>query len=527
MKKLLSIVLAFVMVLSIAACGNEEGSPAVTETSAPAPETQTTAPAETQEAQVEFEEDPVEIHMAFYVYVPPADVERIENAINAISLPEANVTVKLHPMQIGEYNQQISLMISGNEQLDLMSTFFAGPAAFTSMFAANQLKPLNELLEEYGQGILETVRADYLETTTFDGNTYAVPMHRDIVSNTYFSMRKDILEQVGMLEKAENAQTMDDITEIFAAVKEQTDLIPLAPAGAYGVLNFSPIILYGNIGEAPKYEKLLQSYVVAMESNPTKAVCLYETEEYKEGLKLLEAWNDAGYIHGDAVTSDENNYMYVASGSCFSYFFSAQEATYMDTVGQSGYEMVTLNMGSEIVSTTSVNQLNWVIPVTAKEEEGAMRFMNLLYTNKEIVDILNYGEKDVDYYVQEDGTYNYMDGKDAMTTGWNVNLSWEFGNQYLAGVWNGSAPDLREQSWALNENPTVSPLLGFVVDTAGLDSQIAACTSAYNEYDRSLNCGVMDVDTALPQYIEKLKVAGIDDLVVAVQEQLDAWLAQK
>ena len=217
--------------------------------------------------------------------------------------------------------------------------------------------------------------------------------------------------------------------------------------------------------------------------------------------------------------------MYVASGSCFSYFFTAQEATYMDTVGQSGYEMVTLNMGSEIVSTTTVNQLGWVIPVTAKEPEGAMRFMNLLFTNKEIIDILNYGEKDVDYYVQEDGTYNYMDGKDGMTTGWNVNLSWQFGNQYLAGVWDGSDPALREQSWTLNENPAVSPLLGFTVDTTGLDTQIAACTNAANEYDRPLNCGAMDVETALPEYVAKLKAGGVDELVEAVQAQLDAWLA--
>ena len=59
-----------------------------------------------------------------------------------------------------------------------------------------------------------------------------------------------------------------------------------------------------------------------------------------------------------------------------------------------------------------------------------------------------------------------------------------------------------------------------------MDTQLAGILSAFNEYANSLQCGAMDVETNLPAFQEKLKAAGIDDVVANVQGQLDAWLAE-
>jgi putative aldouronate transport system substrate-binding protein len=48
-----------------------------------------------------------------------------------------------------------------------------------------------------------------------------------------------------------------------------------------------------------------------------------------------------------------------------------------------------------------------------------------------------------------------------------------------------------------------------------------------NEYFPGLQTGSMDPETELPKFIQKLKAAGIDKIVAAEQEQLNAWLAQQ
>ena len=61
----------------------------------------------------------------------------------------------------------------------------------------------------------------------------------------------------------------------------------------------------------------------------------------------------------------------------------------------------------------------------------------------------------------------------------------------------------------------------------GLENEITAVTAVYNEYYKGLNCGILDLETELPAFNEKLKGAGIDKMVDSAQAQLDEWYASK
>ena len=69
-----------------------------------------------------------EIVMAYYCNADPNqdELQKVEDAINEISEEQINVHVSLLPLSLGQWDQQINLMVSGNEQLDLMPTFFGG-----------------------------------------------------------------------------------------------------------------------------------------------------------------------------------------------------------------------------------------------------------------------------------------------------------------------------------------------------------------------------------------------------------------
>lgn len=470
-------------------------------------------------------EDLAEIVMAFYCNTDPntQELQKVEDAINTISEAEINVHVSLMPLSLGQWDQQINLMISANEQLDLMPTFFSGSTTLVSMKNSNQLMPLNDLLDEYGQNIMEMTRPEYLSTTTWNNEIYAVPIYRDIVPNLYINMRTDILEDIGMLDKAQNISSMQDIEEILAAVKEQTDLIPLAPSGGTGVLNFSNVLLSGKFEDAVFYDPLVDTYAVTLSTDPYKVVNLYDTKEYEDSVRLIHDWFEKGYIHPDAATTTDDNYTFVKNGKCFGFFSAGENATAGTSKQKCGYDMVMIKIYSQPVTTSNINQLNWVIPVTAHEPEAAMKFMDLMYSNEDVVNLLNYGIEGTDYIVLDDGTLDYPEGVDSTTVLYNMNETWLFGNQYIAKCWTGLAPNTRETSKEINDSAVLSPLVGFTVDTENMGNQISNLTSAYNEYVRGFNCGVLDIDTELPAFVEKLEAGGINDIIADTQAQLDSW----
>lgn len=510
MKYLGKTAIAFSIVLGLSACGNSETG-------------------QSSEAQAMGEEDTAEIVVAYYTSteVNMEDTQQVQDAINDITLQKINTQATLLPISIGSWSQQINLMISGGDQLDLVPTFFFGSGTFDSMRSSNQLMPLNDLLEEYGQDILKEIPSEYFETTTYDGDIFAVPADKDQVSTIWYAMRTDVLEELGLIEKARQISSMQDIEEILESVKENTELTPLFGNGSSGgVLHFGSALVSGEFEDAVGINKLVNDYIVTLDTEPQKVVNLYETDAYKDSVQLMHDWYEKGYIFQDATTTEEVNYDTVKNGKCFSFFYGAELSTKNAGLAGCGYDMTVVKVFDAPITTATVNTNCWTIPVKSSEPEAAMRFLNLMYSDKELIDLLNYGVKDVHYTVLDDGTYGPVSGSANASASYPLNLTWLFGNQYMSGVWVGDDPDLREQSREINDNAKVSELLGFAANAGGFDTQISGITSACNEYVSGLVCGVSTPDEVLPEFNEKLKAAGIDEIVSEVQTQLDAWLAQ-
>ena len=474
-------------------------------------------------------EDTAEVTMAFFTAVEPSqdELQAVEDAINAISESQINVHVDMLPIAIGNYDQQINLMVAGGEKLDLMATFFAGSSSFTSMQAQNQCMPLNDLMDEYGQDIAALFDEDIFDACSKDGELLGVPMYKDNVSNVYLSMRTDILEELGLTEKAQEIKSMADLEEIYTAVVENTDLIPIASSRAAGPLHAFNVLFTGSFEDGIVFSKMANDYIGTLSTDPDKVVNLYSTPEYKASVELVKDWYDKGFVYKDSETSTDSNYTQIASGKFFSTFFAAENATKISTIASCEYDMTTIELFSKPLESSSYNTNTWVIPVTAREPEAAMEFLNLMYTNKEIVDLLNYGIEGTDYVVKEDGTYGYPEGLDSTTVKYHIDMTWLFGNQYLAGVWEGDAPDTREISKEINEKAVRSENFGFASDVSQFGTEIAGITSAVNEFVGGLQNGTADVDASLEALNEKLTAAGMDTVVESVQQQFDQWKAGK
>jgi putative aldouronate transport system substrate-binding protein len=460
---------------------------------------------------------PVEITYAFpYFGTIPKDLKQVEDEINKISINEINVKVKLKPVSGGNWNQQVTLMISGNDDLDLMPTL----GQFTTMAAQKQLLDITDLLQKHGQGIKSTLGDNFLKGTTVDGKIYGVTVGNGKAAVPTIVMRKDILEKYGL--SIESVKTLDDIAEIYEVVlKKEPDMAMLIQQNT-GNVTLAPSSLLLQ----PQYDNLGDGIGVLMGNDNYKVVNVYESDEYKAILETIRDWNKKGYIMKEAATSTETAVNLLKVGKGFSQFSPSEVGADTQLTRNAGHPFVAKKLQDPLITSSALNGLTWVIPVTSKNPDAAMKFLNLTYTNADVINLIDWGIEGKHYVEKSDGTIGYPEGVDANNTGYGLGQDWLFGNQLIAHVWEGNDPNNYKILAENNKTAPVSIALGFTFDSSKVKTEIASVTNVVNQYQPGLDTGSVDPDKQLPEFISRLKAAGIDRIIAEKQRQLDEWVAK-
>lgn len=416
-NKVLAIILTLVMTLGLlAGCGSSEGQKQ-TQSNAPAPK-QTTGdktqgtdagetPAPDTAAPEEDDEDDTmaEINM---VYMPmgsvPTGIDAVEDAINEITEAEINTHVNIEMIETGSYEQQIGLKMSSGEKMDLMLTLPFGSTSYNNMASQKQFKDISGLLDKYGKGILEMM-GNLIDATTVDGKIYAVPTYRTLVTSEYIVMRTDVLEDLGLLEKAQNMTSFTEYEEILAAVKasdewgylagianSDSDGLCLPLAGGYlGVDKFSDAYYYDQLGDLNK--------IIAIDPEGTDDTIKmnFATDDYKAMIDKMRGWYEKGYVYKDAATTDDTAEILVKNNVAFSYFVEGEIGIETSKTAACGTDMTCVKIVTLPISTSSCTKFVWAVPTTADEPEAAVKFMNMMYTDARIENLLAWGVENVNY----------------------------------------------------------------------------------------------------------------------------------
>ena len=153
-----------------------------------------------------------------------------------------------------------------------------------------------------------------------------------------------------------------------------------------------------------------------------------------------------------------------------------------------------------------------------------MKMLNYLMTSTEMMNLLNWGEEDVDYVVNSDGLLDYPEGVDANTVGYHLGAGWILPNQFVCTPWASDGKDIYEKVAKYNTTAVVSKLLGFVFDSSPVADEVAACQVVYDTYYKSLQTGAVDPDEYLSQFMDELKTAGMQAILNEEQRQIDEFL---
>ncbi len=502
-----------VLMLILAAC-----TPSTTPTSAPegdtSPEVEETEAEAEEPEETEASEPPVELTLHYMSFgEPPEDMAMVQEELNRITKEKINAIVKFEPLSFGVYAEQINLMLSSQEPFDLfISTLTQN---FQGKVNSGQLLPLNDLLDEYGQGIKEAVGEVYLQAGSVEGEVYGVPTIRDFAADTEYVMRADLVEKYDI--DTSQIDSLESITPILEVIHEnEPDMAPLLPNIVSGTI-LDTYLPYDPLGD---YMGVLMDYGQNLE-----VVNLFETEEYASWVNLVRDWYTSGYIMEDIATSTSDKYTLFMNDAGFSFIargkpgYEAQEETSLG-----GMDVDCIPFTPAFANTSTVANVMWSIPMSSEHPEEAMQFLNLLYSDPEIFNLVIWGIEGEHYIKVSDTVITYPEGVTMSDVGYYMQ-GWQFGNQYLEYTLEGTNPDIWDEMREFNENAVTSQAMGFVFDSSNVKNEVAAVTNVMDQYRLGLETGTLDPETELPKFIQALKDAGIDMIIAEKQTQLDAWAA--
>ncbi|WP_337102589.1 ABC transporter substrate-binding protein [Paenibacillus sp. YIM B09110] len=458
-------------------------------------------------------EAPYELTMAYFTFgAVPQDLLLIQDEVNKIAQQKINVTVKLLPISFSAWTNQVNLMLTSNEKLDLMPLF---GTSYANMVAKGQLIELDDLLKNQDNGILEVLGPDYANAAIINGKTYAVPSIRDFAASYGFLMRKDIADKQKI--DINGIKTLDDLEAVLKTLKDNEPGISPLAVGSGG----SPIASYStrdSLGD--------DMGVLLNNGQDLKVVNWYETQEYADLLKRMRNWYQAGYIPKDAITIKESSADLIRASKAAGYLVPMKPGLSAQETRVSATEMIVSEMLPAVAKTSTVTNIMWGIAPNSKNPEKAMEFLNLMYTDKEIVNLLDWGIEGKHFTKVSDNVIDYPEGVNAGNVSY-TGAGWLFGNQFLSYTFNGDDPDQWNKLKEFNDNAIKSKALGFTFDSSSVKTEVAAVTNVVVQYRMALENGVLDPDIALPEFISKMKDAGIDKIIAEKQKQLDAWVAAK
>ncbi|RCX09921.1 putative aldouronate transport system substrate-binding protein [Anaerobacterium chartisolvens] len=449
----------------------------------------------------------------------PKDINEVVSEVNKISKYEINTTIKMTGISVVNYAQQCRLMIASQDKMDLIVTGTLGFIDFTGQVANNQLLPLNNLIEKGGHGIKASV-GEFLEAAKVKGDIYGVPTLRDEAKAAGFAIRKDLVEKLEI--DISKIRSLEDIEPILKLVMENDpDIAPFYP-GQEATHSIDTAMRVPN-GDTLASDYYFSGVLMNALDNRLKAVNYYETLEYASQIKLMRKWNRRGYIFPGIINNNESSYILVKEGKLASFLQDIKPGIEGQVSRQCARDMVVVALAPIISSTNVVTAFVWSIPYYAKTPEKSMDFLNLMYTDSRIINLLDWGIEGKHYVKQPDGTIDYPPGVNAYNTGYGMNSGFIFGNQLLSYVWKGDPVDLWKQVDEFNKTAIKSKAFGFQFDSTPVRNEYAACLSVWQQYQRPLGVGAVNPEKILPEFISKLKAAGVDSVVAEKQRQLDLW----
>ena len=549
-KRTICLLLAMIMVLSIvlAGCNKTAETPAADETPATTEPAETTDNTETPEAPEETAEPALEqktIQLMITGSGKQANSDKVWAAFNEqLQQYVPNTTVEFIDVSFDEYSEKFSQVLASGEGVDLAWTGWL--INKPQNIADGNLMPLDDLLAEYGQGIVDILGENVVEIhrNADDGKLYYLPSWQGLVGDRRgWLVVTEIAELAGdtWIEDTEAAlnkwrNNYSEGTEAFQAVLDQATkyLAAAKEAGKLGAgINTGRVFGWSMYNGTRSNPGVGGSEIgIPFEDNTFTVIDGVASEHYKLYAKTMADWYKEGYIRSDIMSVDTSTLTMPKNGEITdtTYVFSCDpyltEADQDAATADAGMDMTYLPV-EENASLILGGDTSYAIPYCADEPERAMMVLNAIYSQPDLYNTLIYGIEGEDYTKNADGTIttSYVGASPTADDSYGIQR-WIIGSCKNALINNGTDPNYYADLEALESTARVNPFLNFTFDRTNVEGICASILNVYYEYGPQLDNGVAgdNWEELYNNYMAARKDAGIEELVTEFQNQINAYI---
>lgn len=504
-KKAVSVLLAVAMVASmLAGCGGKDKE---AETDGKTGEEYST--------DIDMEEEPytVAIQVVTLPGTESVAVEAREEAINAITVPAINCKVDIQEVWISEVANTTSMAVAGNEKMDLIHVATVQP--ISTMVGSGMLYDMDEgdLLEKRG-GKLKELFGNLLKSGEVNGKQLAVPAKSLNAAGKGYVYNKEIADAAGVTIP-ENC-TIDEFEKALYQVHEKNPEVFPFFNGNGERLGLEWIENYVSFGNSAAYGVIMDP------GKEMKVENIYETDLFKDYCLRMWKWKQDGIQPGDPTDTTVGQ-DYFSAGKLFCMatpINEAQRVSWSQFTNSIGFAQT---VNPEITNNGVVEYM-WGIATNSERPDKAMDFLNFIYSNADVANILTYGI--------EGDNYEFAEGSEKVVVRNNTYDPKFFNGGDLSQMLIASpgGEDYIEKLQVTEDEAETSPIMGYMFDDTDFQTEASVLNSTILEYLPRLQCGMCESEEAtlvlLDEFNEKLKAAGIESVVAGNQEQLDAYRAK-
>lgn len=439
------------------------------------------------------------------------DVDMVSEALSAIARKKINATIKLKPIDWGAFDEKMKLAFAAGEECDIV---FVAPWInnYIQNVANGNIIPLDELLPRYAPGLWKSMPEASWDAARVGGKIYGVLNQQIWVKPFGFVVRKDLADKYGLDVNA--IQKYEDLEPFIKAVKEgEPDITPLTSARnwMFETAGFDPIVSQ----ETP--------VVIRYDDKDLKVFNAAATPEFKASVDLARKWYLAGYAPKDKIERADSEAMWRAGQFAMSMTSVVKPGGDIEARERFGQEVYQKSVTQPFLTTAGSSATMNAICRTSKNPERAMMVLELLNTDVEFYNLISKGIEgrhwewaDKENKVIKPGPNN---------ADYNPNTDWEFGNQFNAYYIDPEQAKQKvwEATYKLNNDSPPSAALGFNFNPEPVKTELANISAVVKELSEPLTSGMVDPETALPEYLKRLDEAGLQTVIEETQKQLNEW----
>lgn len=437
------------------------------------------------------------------------DTDRVCRAVDAYLKNSLNVTLKLTTLGWGPtYDQKINTMLASGQKFDLVFTS-SWAANFRNNASSGYFTDLTSMLKN--SPITTVLGQDFLNGSAVNGKNFGVPANKEKAHNWGVLLLKDMVNKYKI--DLTKIKKLEDLEASFEAIKKgEPGMTPLLAVN------------YDTPWHLLDWDNLSDDDIPGAFYNDNRGntvVNQFTTPEAIAQFKQMNAYYKKGWIHPDAATMD-NFADKMKTGKFFAAVQPLKPGKDVEMTASTGQKWVQIDLTPKIMSNRETTGAMMAIPVASTNKERTFKFLELLYTDKTLVNMLEYGIEGVHYTKVSDNVVKPLGGDKS---NYNPGNNWRYGNQFINWLTESQDPKI----WSLYEvyNKSSIPLksLGFVYDNKNSSAEATACKAVSATYTKQLFTGAAtDTDATIAKMTADFKAAGVDKLLADMQKQYDAWL---